>query len=93
MKITEDEERAALVIFKISILHIAVNLRLLCRAKACAHIDAVCTQSKRRDQPAPIAKPATREHRNFHLIGGSGNEDEAGDVILARVPRAFKAID
>jgi hypothetical protein len=53
----------------------------------------VGAERQRRDKAARVAEPARRHERDLEPVGGAGNEDEAGDIVLARVTRAFEAVD
>src|SRR5712671_5638694 len=58
-----------------------------------AHADALGAERERGDEPTAVRKPTGGQNRNFHLLGRRRNQDQAGDVVLARMTRALKAID
>ena len=68
--------------------------RCLCRgAEPRAHVHPFGAQRQRGRQPAPIADAAAGQHRDADLLGRRRDQDQAGDIILARVAGAFEAID
>ena len=89
----EDQLGLALVIGDDLFLDPLMDRALLGAHEARAHVDAFGAQRKRCDQAAAIAEAAGRDHRNLHLVGGHGNQDQPGRVVLAGMAGAFKAVD
>src|SRR3546814_6005102 len=93
LEAAEDQEAAALVIVDIGLLHIGVDRRFLRGAEAGAHVDALGAQAERGDEAAAVAEAARGEHRDLHLVGRRGDQDQPRDIILAGMARAFEAVD
>jgi hypothetical protein len=74
-------------------LDVRVDRRLDRGAETRAHVDALGPQRKGRHQPAPIAKSAAGQQGHTHLVRRRRDQDQAGNIILARMPCAFKAVD
>ena len=70
-----------------------VDRRLDGRAEARAHVDPVRAQRERGHEAAPVAEAAARDHRDLELVGGGRDQDQAGNIVLARVAGAFEAVD
>lgn len=62
-------------------------------AEARSHIDAVRAQRQRRGKPAPVAKATAGDHGNRQLVGSGGDQDQAWNIILARMPGTLKPVD
>src|SRR3546814_3171835 len=91
LEAAEDQEAAALVIVDIGLLHIGVDRRFLRGAEAAAHVDALGAQAERGDEAAAVAEAARGEHRDLHLVGRRGDQDQPRDIILAGMARAFRS--
>src|SRR3546814_9834115 len=55
--------------------------------------DAVGAKRECGCQTATIAESAAGDHRNLELVGRNRNQDQARDVILARMSRALETVD
>src|SRR3546814_4245436 len=74
-------------------LNIGVDRRFLRGAEAGAHVDALGAQAERGDEAAAVAEAARGEHRDLHLVGRRGGQDQPRDIILAGMTRALEAVD
>jgi hypothetical protein len=89
----EDQVGAALVVGDDLLLDVLMDRASTGAHEAGAHVDAVGAQRQRGDQAAGVGEAAGGDHRDLHLVGGGRNQDEAGDVVLARVAGALEAVD
>ena len=89
----EDQIGRALVVLDHLLLHLVVDVGFLGGAEARAHVDAFGTQGEGCHEAACITEAAGGDHRDLHLVGGSRDEDQAGDVILAGMTRTFETVD
>jgi hypothetical protein len=62
-------------------------------AKARSHVDPIGAQAQSRHETAAVAEATRSNHRNLHLVGGCGNQNETRNVILARMSGTFEAVD
>ena len=93
LEAAENQETAAFVIIDIGLFHIVVDRRLDRRAETRAHVDALGTEAECGDEAAAVAEAARGEHRDLDLVGGRRDQDQAGDIILARMARTFETVD
>ena len=93
MEAAEDQVGRALVVGDDELLHRVVDRRLDRRAEACAHVDTIGTERERGGEATAIAETAARQHRHAHLVGGGGDQDEAGNVVLTGMAGAFETVD
>ena len=61
--------------------------------EAGAHVHALGTQCQRGDQAAPIGHAAGGDEGDRQFVGRARQQDEVGDVVLARVTAALEAVD
>src|SRR3546814_20845131 len=55
--------------------------------------DVCSSDLERGDEAAAVAEAARGEHRDLHLVGRRGDQDQPRDIILAGMARAFEAVD
>src|SRR6476619_2827980 len=58
-----------------------------------AHIDAVGAEGKRCHQASTVGEAAGGDHRDVDLGGRRGEQDQAGNVVLAGMACTFEAVD
>jgi len=57
------------------------------------HVDALSSQSQGRHETASIGHPAAGHERDLQFISRARQENEVGDIVLARAAATFEAID
>ena len=93
LEFAEDKKTAALVIVDIGLFDIVVDRCLLRGTEARAHVDSVRAQRQRCNQTAPVTEATRCQHRNLHLVRGRRDQDQSGNIILARMTGTFEAVD
>ena len=89
----EDQVGAALVIVDDRLLHVLMDVGFHRRHEARAHVDAVAAQRQRRHQAARIGDAARGDDRDRQLVRRRREQDQAADIVLARMAGAFQAVD
>jgi len=62
-------------------------------AEARSHVHPVSAQAQRRDQSAAVTEASGGNHGDLDFVGSHGNQNQARDVIFARMTGAFEAVD
>ena len=74
------------------LLDVGMHGRLLGGNKARTHVDALGAQAQGGCQRAAIGHTARCDKWNLEFIGGAGQQDEVGHIVLARVATALKPV-
>ena len=93
MELAEDQVGAALVIVDIGLLHSRMDWRLLRCAKARSHVHPFGAQRERGDEAAAIGNAAAGDQRDLYLVRCRGDQDQARNIVFARVARTFEPVD
>lgn len=89
---TQDVHRVALTRVDDLLLDLVVDLALLGRHEARAHVGTLRTEGKRRSQAATVRDTARSNVRRLDLVGSERKEHQSTNVVLTGVTRAFACV-
>ena len=93
LEIAHDQLGLKFIGFQNRLLDVVVDGRIFSRQEARTHVHALRTQRHRRHQASAVGHATGGHKRNSQFLRRSGQQDEVGNVVLARMTTTFETVD